>query len=88
MRELDAEPVAPDAMFCAMRAYILPQRREAEPADAAALTHDLWDKHRIQIAASAFQGKLLCRLSAQIYNEPADFARLVDVLRRDGWAGH
>ena len=43
------------------------------------------DKHRIQIAASAFQGKLLCRLSAQIYNERTDFEHLVDVCLQDGW---
>ena len=85
MRSLGAEPVAPDATSCAMRAYILPQRRAADPADAAALMHDLWHKHRIQIAASAFQGKLLCRLSAQIYNERTDFEHLVDVCLQDGW---
>ncbi len=87
MRDVGGEPVAPEAMSCAMRAYALPQRRCAEPADAAALRHDLWYQHRIQIASSAFQGKLLCRLSAQIYNERSDFERVVDVLQRRGWAG-
>ena len=85
LRDLGAEPVVSEAMSCAMRAYILPQRRPAEPADAATLMRDLWERHRIQVASAAFQGKLLCRLSAQIYNEPADFERLVDILRRHGW---
>ncbi len=86
VRALDAEPVAPDAMFAAMRAYILPQRRAAEPGDAAQLMSALWDKHRIQVASNAFQGKLLLRLSAQIYLERDDFARGVDALR-EGWPG-
>ena len=87
MRRLGAEAVAGDAMSCAMRAYILPQSRTAEPADATDLMHELWEKHRIQVAASTFQGKLLCRLSAQIYNEGADFERAIAALSRDGWAG-
>jgi selenocysteine lyase/cysteine desulfurase len=87
MLELGAEPVASDAAFAAMRAHVLPQRRAATAADADALMHDLWAKHRIQIAAGDFQGKLLCRLSAQIYNERADFDRFADVLGRDGWPG-
>lgn len=87
LQELGATPVAPDSAFAAMRAYVLPQRRHAEQADADALMHDLWMEHRIQVAASEFQGKLLLRLSAQIYNDQADFERLVDVLRRLGWAG-
>ncbi len=87
MREIGAEPVAPDAMFAAMRAYILPQRRTAEPDDVATFMAMLWDKHRIQIHSSAFQGKLLLRLSAQIYVERADYERLVRVLEREGWPG-
>jgi len=87
MAELGAQPVAPDALFAAMRAYILPQTRVAVQADADALMHDLWANHRIQIAAAEFQGKLLCRLSAQIYTERADFARLVETLQQHGWPG-
>ena len=87
MAEFDAEQVVPEAMSGAMRAYVLPQQRAAEQDDADQLMHELWQRHRIQIAASAFQGKLLCRLSAQVYNERADFERFGEVLRRGGWAG-
>jgi len=87
MQELGAEPVAPDAAFGPMRAYVLPQRRVAMQADADALMHDLWAQHRIQIAAGEFHGKLLLRLSAQIYNERADFERFAETLDKYGWAG-
>jgi isopenicillin-N epimerase len=85
VRDLGVEPVAADSMFAAMRAYILPQRREALPEDAAQLMTTLWDEHHVQVAASAYQGKLLLRLSAQIYLDRADFGRLVNVLGRTGW---
>lgn len=87
VRALGAEPVATDAVFAAMRAYILPQRRGAEADDAVNLMSSLWDEHRIQVASSAFQGKLLLRLSAQIYAERADFEAAAGVLAREGWPG-
>lgn len=87
VRRLGAVPVAPDAMFAAMRAYVLPQRRPAEGDDALALMNTMWDEHRIWIASSAYQGKLLLRLSAQIYAERGDTAHAVEVLDRVGWPG-
>lgn len=87
VRRLGAEPIASDAMFVAMRAYTLPQRREAVPDDALQLMQGLWEKHRVQVASSVFQGKLLLRLSAQIYVERADFERGVAALDAHGWAG-
>jgi isopenicillin-N epimerase len=87
MARLGAAPIAPDAMFAAMRAYILPQQREAVPDDALQLMHGLWEKHRVQVASSVFQGKLLLRLSAQIYVEHADFEHGVAALDRHGWPG-
>jgi isopenicillin-N epimerase len=86
MQELGAAPVAPDAAFAAMRAYVLPQSRVAQQSDADSLMHDLWTDHRIQIAAGEFEGKLLCRLSAQIYNGRADFERFFEAIRQHGWA--
>ena len=70
-----------------MRAYILPQRRAAEADDAIQLMNTLWDEHRIWVASSAYQGKLLVRFSAQIYAERADYLRTVEVLNRVGWPG-
>jgi hypothetical protein len=87
MARLGAEPTAPDAMFAAMRTYTLPQRREAVPDDALQLMHGMWEKHRVQVASNAFQGKLLCRLSAQVYVERSDFAHGVAALDRHGWPG-
>jgi isopenicillin-N epimerase len=87
MARLGAEPIAPDAMFAAMRAYILPQQRAAVPEDALQLMQELWEKHRVQVASSVFQGKLLLRLSAQIYVERADFEHGVTALDRLGWPG-
>ena len=87
MQRLGAEPLAPDAMFAAMRSYTLPQRRGAEPDDALHLMQSMWDQHRVQVASNVFQGKLLVRLSAQIYVEHADFERGVAALDRHGWQG-
>ena len=87
MRALDVTPVAPDAMFAAMRTYILPQRRPADPEDALTLMKAMWADHRIQVASTTFQGHLQLRLSTQIYVERADFDHAVDVLQRVGWPG-
>lgn len=87
LSRVGAVPIAPDCMFAAMRAYHLPQTREAQPDDAQDLINGYWDRHRIQVAASAYQGKLLLRLSAQIYADVTDFEHLVEVLDRHGWPG-
>ncbi|MBP6010947.1 MAG: aminotransferase class V-fold PLP-dependent enzyme [Alphaproteobacteria bacterium] len=87
VRPLGAEPVAPDAMFAAMRAYILPQRRAADPDDALQLMKTMWEAHHVQVASSVYQGKLLLRLSPQIYVERADFERGVALIERHGWPG-
>jgi len=87
LSRIGATPIAPDSMFAAMRAYHLPQRRPVVPDDAQQLINGFWDTHRIQVAASAYQGKLLLRLSAQIYVGLEDFDRLTDVLDREGWPG-
>ena len=87
LSRIGATPIAPDSMFAAMRAYHLPQRRPVVPDDAQQLINGFWDKNRIQIAASAYQGKLLLRVSAQIYVDIDDIAHLADTLERDGWPG-
>jgi len=87
MRGLDARPVAPDGMFAAMRAYILPQSCEPHADDALELMNTLWDRHQVQVASNVFQGKLLLRLSAQIYVERADLEYLAEILVREGWPG-
>ena len=87
VRRLGAEPIAPASMFGAMWAYALPQRRAVTADDPLQLMKSLWEQHRVQVASSMYQGKLLLRLSAQIYVERTDFEHGVTALDRHGWAG-
>lgn len=87
LSRIGATPIAPDSMFAAMRAYHLPQRRPVIPEDAQLLINGFWDKNRIQIAASAYQGKLLLRVSAQLYVDLDDIRHLAETLDREGWPG-
>jgi isopenicillin-N epimerase len=87
VRRLGAEPIAPASMFAAMWAYALPQRRAVEVEDAIRLMGTLWNENRVQVASSVFQGRLLLRLSAQIYCEQADFQTGTTILERRGWPG-
>lgn len=86
VEEVGAVPIGPDRMSAAMRAYILPQREKA-PSDGVAFMNRLWDAHRIQVPPAMFGGHLILRLSAQIYLDEEDFARLCDILSREGWPG-
>jgi isopenicillin-N epimerase len=72
-------------MCAAMRAFILPQRRAATAADAAAVMQTLWDKERIQIRCAIVDGKLLLRFSAQAYVAEQDLVQLGAALQRHGW---
>ena len=87
MARLGLKPIAPDTMFAAMHAYHLPQRRAVAPEDALEIIDGFWDRHRIQVAASAYLGRLVLRLSAQAYVGIEDYAQLADVLEREGWPG-
>jgi isopenicillin-N epimerase len=82
-----ARPVGPLEMSAAMRTFMLPQRRAAEPDDAAALRRGLWDDERIQVRTDALFGRLLLRVSAQAYVGEEDVARLAATLERAGWPG-
>ena len=83
----EAPPEPPPPAFPPEPAPPAPAFAPPEPDDALAVMNTLWDKHRIQVASNVFQGKLLLRLSAQIYVERSDYERLVPVLERDGWPG-
>ncbi|MFN8946411.1 MAG: aminotransferase class V-fold PLP-dependent enzyme [Alphaproteobacteria bacterium] len=87
MARLGLQPIAHDTMFAAMHAYHLPQRRAVAPEDALEIIDGFWDRHRIQVAASAYLGRLVLRLSAQAYVGIEDYAQLADVLEREGWPG-
>ena len=84
---IGARPVAGDELACAMRSFVLPQDRAATQADADALMKSLWTGHRIQAMAVAFGGRLLLRVSAQVYVGEEDIEALATALDRDGWPG-
>jgi isopenicillin-N epimerase len=54
----------------------LPPRLES----AKQIRATLWDQHRIDVPAIPFAGRLWVRISAQIYNDIADYRRLGDAL--------
>ncbi len=84
---LGATPAGPPEMSAAMRAFILPQRREALAEDALDLKHALWEEASIQVNAAVLAGALLIRISAQAYVDAADLQALADHLDRRGWPG-
>jgi len=59
----------------------LPVADEATPDRALALRNKLLDEHRIDAAIIAFAGSLWARVSAQAYNEAADYQRLAEIFR-------
>ena len=74
---------APDAMVGSMAVVRLPGNRPGT-LEAAAAVHDrLWRDHRIEVPVIPFAGTLWIRVSAQIYNEMADYERLAEVVA--GW---
>ena len=46
-----------------------------------------WEKERVQSHASTFDGRLLTRVSAQVYLDEPDLVRFRDTLERHGWPG-
>lgn len=84
---LGATRTAGDAQFAAMQSLTLPTTRPATPEDADWLIAQMWDQHGVQIASNAVDGRLLLRLSAQIYCAPDDFVRAAEALDRLGWPG-
>jgi isopenicillin-N epimerase len=89
---LEVEPPAPDSMVGSMAALPLtiPGVDDDDPAES--LRHALVAEHGIQVPiggwpvrAARMDGapsRILLRISAQLYNEPADYERLAEALRR------
>jgi isopenicillin-N epimerase len=78
------EPLAgPPAMHASMMAIRLPAAwQRAVPASreaAAKLQSTFMREHRIALAINIIDGALWARISAQIYNEPADYERLAQI---------
>ena len=82
-----AMPVGPRELCAAMRAFVLPQRRDAAEADAASVMATLWERERIQIRCALVDGKLLLRFCAQAYVAEEDLVHLGEAIQRHGWPG-
>jgi isopenicillin-N epimerase len=72
---------APTSMLGALQTLPIPIDTDGTQNTADAINRHLWDDHRVEAMFMAFQGKVWVRISAQIYNRPYDYQRLVDVIR-------
>ncbi|MFM9970934.1 MAG: aminotransferase class V-fold PLP-dependent enzyme [Burkholderiales bacterium] len=83
-KEVGAGHLAPAAMFASMAALTLPRLGAGSAARATHLHDRLIDRHGIEIPILLVDEMLCLRLSAQVYNDPGDFARLVAALCAEG----
>jgi isopenicillin-N epimerase len=67
---------APEAMSAAMVTLPVPEALGAIRDDAARVHDALWERWRIEVPVSDFDGRLWLRISGQVYNEAADYAAL------------
>ena len=92
---LDQEPIAPESMIGAMASVRLPVGLDEDAANEIA--HSLAQDERIEVPIVVFPVRAarepdaarapnLVRISAQRYNEPADYERLAEALVRRGLA--
>ena len=72
----------PRDMVGTMVTVPLPQDAGASDADATRLRLALLLEERIEVQLHAWRGRLWTRVSAQIYNDRADIARLADAVAR------
>jgi len=81
-----AQPLAgPAALHGSMLAIRLPdawQQAGATRDTARRLQSEFMDRHRIAVAIMAIEGALWARISAQVYNSPEDYNRLLEAGRR------
>lgn len=81
--ELGAILAAPQSMRGAMASLALPFRGPVGERTADALHDLLFQRYRIQVPIFAFANRLWVRISAQIFNEMADYERLAEALKRE-----
>ena len=77
----DSEAGAPAEMRGAMATVRLPLSGST-PEDAARLHDRLIDEHAIEVPVLALGGNLWVRISAQVYNEIEDYARLAQAVAK------
>ncbi|MRG94404.1 aminotransferase class V-fold PLP-dependent enzyme [Polyangium spumosum] len=86
---LDVPPPTPDAMIGSLASVPLPDGTGEPPPPPFSfdpLQEALFTRHSIEVPVTPFpppRGRLL-RISAQIYNDAEEYARLVDALRAEG----
>ena len=84
LMERFATPAAsPASMRGAMATIALPTALPGEIDVARALNARLWENHRIEVPIFAFGGRLWVRISAQVYNELAEYEQLAEALKRE-----
>jgi len=79
-RRWGSPPGAPEAMTGSMTLVQLPEHLEASAEAANRLRDALLFEHRIEVPVMAWRERLWVRISAQVYNEMADFERLAAAL--------
>ena len=77
---LGTEPPVGEERFGAMSLVELPAA-VSSPAEGLALQERLFDRHRIEVPVTAWDGRAFLRLSAQAYNAPQEYERLAAALR-------
>jgi isopenicillin-N epimerase len=80
---LGTGPASPPSMRGAMATIELPTNLPGEVEAGRALNARIWEKHRIEVPIFAFAGKLWVRISAQVYNELAEYEALADALKKE-----
>ena len=59
-----------------MQLVPLPAGLASSPGEAASLQSQIGEQIAVEVAVTSWAGQGFVRLSAQVYNSPADFARL------------
>jgi isopenicillin-N epimerase len=77
----------PNDMRGAMITVPLPEDAGTTTGDATRLRLSLLVDERIEVQVHAWRGRLWARVSAQVYNDRADFVRLADAVRASVRAG-
>ena len=70
----------PESMIGPMAYLRLPQSLGSKKSEAVALQESLLRDDHIEVPLFADEGRLTCRISAQIYNDDSDFDRLRDAI--------
>jgi isopenicillin-N epimerase len=76
------DPAAPESMVGAMATVQMPPRAGSTKEDALRLRNALLFEDRIEVQLHAWRERLWVRVSAQVYNEPADIERLAEAVDR------